>query len=208
MKNRDIYWRSYKIQKHCTWDNDAPVPFKVSTLGQLPSAAPSYLPESHWWSEKSSLSKVSLVFRKGRIHRVPSLGSKGEAESPGWLDVSPKIAWDVMCEWACCQDEAANHQLPIAEAFWIIYIVSVEEYSNLIQNSRQIHFFTHAVILNVMATQYICSLNGIYHPLWLVQWSRHCSCMCIPVLCLWLPGYTDTAQTFLIILTMAFFRTG
>ena len=24
---------------------------------------------------------------------------------------------DVMCQWACCLDEAANHQLPTAVAF-------------------------------------------------------------------------------------------
>ena len=30
MKSRDIYWRRYK--KHCTWDNDTSVPFKVRTL--------------------------------------------------------------------------------------------------------------------------------------------------------------------------------
>ena len=31
MKNRDIYLRRYK--KHCTWDCDTSVPFKVGTLG-------------------------------------------------------------------------------------------------------------------------------------------------------------------------------
>ena len=30
----------------------------------------------------------------------------------------------MMREWAHCCDEAANHQLPIAAAFWIIQIVS------------------------------------------------------------------------------------
>ena len=39
----------------------------------------------------------------------------------------------------------------------------------------------YLLILNVMATQYTCSLNSIYRPHWLVQWSRHCSPMCIPV---------------------------
>ena len=36
-------------------------------------------------------------------------------------------------------------------------------------------------ILNVMTTQNTCSLNGIYCPHWLVQWSHHHSCMDIPV---------------------------
>ena len=44
----------------------------------------------------------------------------------------------------------------------------------------------YSVILNATATQYTCSLNGIYCPHWLVLWSRHCSHMCIPVPSLWL----------------------
>ena len=75
---------------------------------QLPH--PSYIPESHQRSEISSLSKVILVWGKGRSHRAPNLGCTG-AESPGWFDVLPKIsAPDVMNEWACCCDEATNHQ--------------------------------------------------------------------------------------------------
>ena len=35
-----------------------------------------------------------------------------------------------MHEWACCRDEAANHQLPIAVAFWVIQTVSIEECSS------------------------------------------------------------------------------
>ena len=40
---------------------------------------------------------------------------------------------------------------------------------------------TRSVIVNAMATQYTLSFNDIYRPHWLVQWSRHCSHMCIPV---------------------------
>ena len=60
-----------------------------------------------------------------------------------------------------------------------------------------------SVILNTMATQYTCSLNGTYCPHWLVQWSHHCSCMCIPVHSPWLPGYIDVEWPVLIILTIA-----
>ena len=52
-----------------------------------------------------------------------------------------------------------------SKAFWIIWIVSMEECSSLMQNLIQIHCSTHSVILNVMATQYTCPLNGVYHPL-------------------------------------------
>ena len=126
------------------------------------------------------------------------------ADSPGWFDVSPKnSAQEVIHERAHCCNEAANHQLPIAMALWIIQIVPVEECSSLMQNMIQIHCSTHSVILNAVATQYTCSLNSVYHPHWLVQWSRHCSCVCIPVLSPWLPGYTDGAQTIIVTLTMA-----
>ena len=96
--------------------------------------------------------------------------------------------------WACCQDEAASHQLPITAAFWISWKVSMQECSSLMQNLMQIHCSTCSVILNVRATKYTCSLNGVYHPHWLVQWSGHCSFMCIPVHSPWLPGYIDVTN--------------
>ena len=71
------------------------------------------------------------------------------------------------------------------------------------QNLMWICCCTCSVILNVMATQYTGSLNSVYRCHWLVQWSRHCSCMCIPVHCPLLPGYIDFTQTFLVVLTMA-----
>ena len=57
-------------------------PWELTQFSQLPSAAPLYFPESHQWSEISSLSKVILVLGKARSHRAPNLGCKG-AESPG-----------------------------------------------------------------------------------------------------------------------------
>ena len=111
----------------------------------------------------------------------------------------------MMHERACCCDEAAYHQLPIAEAFWIIQIVSTEECWSLMQILIQICCSVHSVILNAMATQYTCSLNGIYpstNPHWLVQWSHYCSLMPIPVHSPWLPGYIVVTQTILVILTM------
>ena len=107
-----------------------------------------------------------------------------------------------MNEQVWCCDEAANHQLPISMAFWIIWIVSAEECSNLMQNLMQIYCPTRSIILNTMATQYTCSLNGIYRPHWLVQWSHHCLWMCIPVHSPWLPGSIISHKQF-IILTMA-----
>ena len=61
-----------RYNKHCTVDKDTSVPFKVGTLGPhivLPIAinSPSYFPESHQWSEISSLSKVILVLGKPEV---------------------------------------------------------------------------------------------------------------------------------------------
>ena len=206
MKNRGTYWRRYKIQE-TLYDNDASVPFKLGTLGphavlSPPSAAPSYFPESHLRSEISSLSKVILVLGKARSCRMPNLGCRG-AESPGWFDILQKnSAWEVKHEQVHCHDEAANHHLPIAVAFWIIWIGYVEECWNLTQNLMQIRWSAPSVILNVMATQYICSLNGVYCPHWWVEWSHHCLYMCIPVHSPWLPGYINVVQTVLIIPTI------
>ena len=63
----------------------------------------------------------------------------------------------------------------------------------------------YSVILNVMATQYTCSLNGIYHPHCLVQWSPHCSRMCIPAHSPELPAYIDGAETALILTVAGLF---
>ena len=114
-----------------------------------------------------------------------------------------KYTWDVMYEQEHCHDEAANYQLLMAAAFWIIWIVCMEECSSLMQNLMQICCCTCSVIFNVMATHSTYFLNSIYHHHWLVQRSRHCSCMHMPVHSPWLPGYIDVAQAILFILTMA-----
>ena len=89
------------------------------------------------------------------------------------------------------------------KAFRIIPIVSAEKCSSLMQNFIQIHCYTCSITLNVTATQYTSSLNGLYCLHWLVQCSRHCSCILIEVHSPWLPGYIDVVQTVLIIFTMA-----
>ena len=60
----------------------------------------------------------------------------------------------------------------------------------------------YSFILNVMATQYTCSLDGIYRPHWLIEWSCPFSHMHIPVHSPW-PGYISVVQTILNIVTMA-----
>ena len=79
----------------------------------------------------------------------------------------------------------------------------MEECSSFMENVMQIHCSTCSVILNVMATQYTCSHNSVYHPHWWEQWDHHCSCMPISVHSPWMPGYINITQTILVILTMA-----
>ena len=124
--------------KQALWD--------LIQFSQSPLAPSLYFPEFHWQSEIFFLSKVILVLGKTRRWMAPNLSCR-EAESPGWFDVSPEhFAWDRMHEWARCCDEAANHQLPIVAAFLIIWIVSVEECSSLMQNLMQIHCSTNSDI--------------------------------------------------------------
>ena len=86
-------------------------------------------------------------------------------------------------------------------AFWMIQIVSVEEMFKLTEKFST-DSLLYSVIMNVTATQYTCSLSNIYCPHWLVQWSHHCSRMCIPVLFPGIPGNMDVVQTIVIILKM------
>ena len=156
----------------------------------MPSAVPLYFPESHQQSEISFLSKVILFWEKPEVagRQIWAVGGLSHLDDL-------MFCWKTLHEQAHCCDEVANHQLPIAVAFSIIQIVSTEECSSLRQNLMHIYCTTSSVILNVMATQYTCSLNGVYRPHWLVQWSLHCWHMHIPVHSPWLPGYIDVVQT-------------
>ena len=86
--------------------------------------------------------KGDFSFGKSQKSRASNLGCRGP-ESPGWFDVSPKnSAQDRMHEQARCCDEAANHQLPIVVAFWVMEVVSMLECSSLTQNLCR--FFTQS----------------------------------------------------------------
>ena len=145
--------------------------------------------------------KGDFSFRKTQKSQGTKSGLSG-----GWITwaiwcSTKNPAQDVLCELVHCPDEAVNHLLRTAVAFWIIQVVFMEECSSLTQNWVHMHCFPRSVILNAMVTQCTCSLTSVYCHLWLVQWRRHCSCMHIPVHSPWLPGYIDVLQTILIILT-------
>ena len=153
MKNRHIYWGRYKIQETLYIGQWHLCPLQIRHLGTS-HGSPNYhqIPQHIFLNLINSLK--SLTFKRWFKFR-----EKAEVTG-GWLNVFPKnSAWDVMHERGHCGDKAANHQLPIAAAFWIIPIVSVEDCSSLMQNLMQICGSTHSIILNVMATQYTCSPN-------------------------------------------------
>ena len=142
-----------RYKNRCTQDNDASVPFTVGTLGPhtVLSIAIS-CPIIFSWISLTVWNvfpfRGDFCFGKSRNHRAQILGCRG-AELLGWFDVlSKNSAWDVMHEWAHCHNEATNHQLPTAAAFWVIQIVSVEECSNLTQNLMQIHRSSYSVVCN------------------------------------------------------------
>ena len=157
-------------------------PWDLTQFSQLPSAAPSYFPESHWWAEISSLSKgewwgrngdnctwiiifflkVILVWGKARSHSTPNLGYS-EAESPVWFDILPKLctrhdAWVDMLLWRSCQS-------PVAHSCSLLnHLNSLHGRIFKLNTKFDADSLLYSVILNVMATQDMWSLNGIYCP--------------------------------------------
>ena len=127
--------------KH-TYDNEASVPFKVGTWEPHTVLCLFYCskhsakffvriaiscPVIFYWISSMVwnffISKVILVLGKAKSCRMPNLGCWG-TESPGWFYISQKdSAGDMMHEQVPC-DEAANHQLPIALAIFIILLLS------------------------------------------------------------------------------------
>ena len=86
------------------------------------------------------------------------------------------------------------------KAFWIIWIVSVEECSNLMQIWCK---FTALLTQSFWMQEPHSTASTAPLSPQLVQRSRHCSCMHIPVPSPWLPGYVDVVQTVFVMLTMA-----
>ena len=209
MKNRDIYWRRYKIQETLCmgqWHLSSLQSRHLGTHTVLPITI-SYPIIFSW----ISLTVWNLFPFKGDFSFGKSQKSQGAKYGlyGGW------VTWMIWCflknlftrcdAWASVLLSWWSWQSPVAhscsllnhlESFW-------GEMFKLNANLKQIHCSTDSFILNVMATQYTCSLNGIYHPHWLLQWSHHCSCRFIPVHYPWLPGYINITQTILIKLTMA-----
>ena len=174
-------------------------PWDLTQFSQSPSAALLYFSESHRWSEVPSLSKVILVLGKARSTGCQIWAEEG-LSSLGELMFCQKLctrrdAWVGTLLWWSCPSAVAHscHLLNHPDSFhWGMFRINEEFDADLL---------LYSVILNATATQYTYSLNGIYRPHRLVQWS-HCSHMCTPVHSPWLPGYINVVQTVLVLLTM------
>ena len=164
-------------KKHCTQDNDASVPFKLGTLGPHVDLC---------WLQlvPFNILRCFACFRSSRMWiTFNKFSTTFEAF------VSHFYLHRTHC---IIPKRLLNHLNSFHRVMF-----------KLNTNLMHIDCCTCSVILNVMTTQYTCSLTGVYHPHWLVQWSRHGSHMLIPVHSPWLPGYIDVSQNFLVILTIA-----
>ena len=120
MKNRDIYWRRYKIQETSytgQWHFSPLQSRYPGTSHSCPNhhqlSAPSYFPESHQRSEICSLSKVILVWGKARSRRAPNLGCRGCWVTWVIWCFAKKLcmrcdAWAGTLSWWSCQSTVAH----------------------------------------------------------------------------------------------------
>ena len=155
-------------------------PWDLTQFSQ--SSAPSYFPESHWWSEISSLSKVILILGKARSCRAPNMGCRGLSHLGDLMFCQKNSAWDRcdawmgMVLWCSCQSPAA-HSCGLLN-YLHSYCGGMFKLNAQFDADSLLYSLSH---FECNATQYICSLKGTYLPHWLVQWSCHCSHMLIPV---------------------------
>ena len=171
-------------------------PCNWHTVLPIAISCPVIFPESQWWLEISSLSKVILVLGKTKSHQIQAVG--GWVTWVSWC-FTKKIctrcdAWAGALSWWSCQPpvrSCLNH----ANSFCTeMFKLNAKFDADLL-----LYLLSH---FECDSPPYTCSLNSIYCPHWLVQWSHHSSRMCIPVYSPWLRGYIDDAQTVLVILTM------
>ena len=119
-----------RYKKHCTWDNDTSVPFKVGTLGHhtVPPTAISCPFVFSWISSMVwNLFPFKGDFSFGKSQKLQSAksGLQG-AESPWWFDVLPKnSSLDVLSWW--------SYQSPVAHSGSLLNLPNSfqEEHSSL-----------------------------------------------------------------------------
>ena len=139
-----------RYKKHFTQDSDASVPFKVGTLGThtaLPFTISFPVVISWILSTVWNLFPFKGDFSLGKSQKL----QKAKSGLLSWLSHMGNLMFHQKSlhkmwwhEQAHCHDEAANHPLPRAVAFWVTTIVFMEEYSSLMQNLMQICGSTHS----------------------------------------------------------------
>ena len=178
-------------------------PWDLTQFSQSPPAAPLYFSESHGQPEISPISKVILVLGKARISRASDLGCKGMSHLSD-LMFGQKVLQETWCMSECI----VMMKLPItvAHSCGLLTHLNIScrgmfkpnakfDVDSLLYLLGHFDWDRHTVQVHMLTQQHL-------RPHWLVQWSRHCSHMFIPVHSPWLPGYIDVTQTILIILTM------
>ena len=93
-------------------------------------------------------------------------------------------AWERALLWWSCQLPAAHSRgllnYPSSFCGGMFKLIAKFDVDPLLYSPSHCECDSHTIQ---------CSLHGIYHPHWLVQWSRPCSHVHIPVPSPWLPGY-------------------
>ena len=119
MKNRDIYWRRYKIQERLYIGQWCLSPLQSRHHGTSHSCNHHQLPPCYFFQNlvdgpKSLPFKGNFSFGRGKSDRAPNLGCR-EVESPEWFDVSQKNcrrcdAWagTLSSLWWNCQSPVAH----------------------------------------------------------------------------------------------------
>ena len=151
MKNRDTYWRRYRIQE-------------TLNIGKW---CLSPLPSRHLGT-----SQGSPIFVDSSPYMFNILGCSACCR--------PSSTWTTFNRFSTIFEAFVPHFYCVTliasptKALWITQISSTKEHLILMQNSMQICCSTCSVSLNAMATQYTWSLNDAYCPHGLVQWRCHC----------------------------------
>ena len=207
MKNRDIYWRRYKTQETLYIGQWCLSPLQSKHLGTSHNSPNHHqLPCCIFLNPADNLKSVPFqryfyFWEKPeiagcQIWAVEGLSHLGDLMFHQKLCTRFDACTGVLSQWSC--------QSPIAHSCSLLnHPNSFCRRMLTLSTKSNADSLLDSLILNVTATQYTCSLNGIYDPQWPVQWSCHCSHMCIPVHSPWLPGYIDVKPTVLLILTMA-----
>ena len=161
MKNRDIYWRRYKKPETLYIGQWCLSPHIVFPIAISCSVIFSWISSMAW-----NLFPFKGDFSFGKSQKSQGAKSGLYGVWVTWVIWCFAKKLCPRCERVCCCDEAANHQLPIAVVFWIIWILSVEEWMFKLNAKFGADLLLYSD-LNAMATQHMCSLKGVYCPHWL-----------------------------------------